>query len=289
MRYESAVVRPELCDVVGPDVRADELGGQQQPGPALDVLPLDRVVRIARPDPIADLEDSEVGPRAAARAGLDLEGRMPVLQLGDQPVHREHLQVPARASVVGRLDEVAVVVPLDEVDAHLADDGVELPEDVSIGIRVRKIEDVLRAPRELGVVVEMTGVVQQPLGVGARDVGVERDHLGLEPQAELHAQVVHARGERHEPLGPHLAVDDPVAQARRVVAAPLEPAVIEHEALDPDLGRALGELQRAAPRRGRSTRPPTCSGPADEGMTDAAPALASTCGCARRGRRGPPG
>ena len=53
-------------------------------------------------------------------------------------------------------------------------------------------------------------------------------------------------GERAEPVGPHDAVDDPVAEARGVVAAALEPAVVEHEALDADLGGAA--------RRARSSR-----------------------------------
>ena len=89
------------------------------------------------------------------------------------------------------------------------------------------------------------------------------------------------------PSGHTVAVDDPVAEARRVVAAALEPAVVEHEALDADLGRALGELQQ--PRRVvvEVDRLPRVEDERAEGTTDAAPARASRCGCARRGRRAP--
>lgn len=75
----------------------------------------------------------------------------------------------------------------------------------------------------------------------ARAIGVEVDHLGLEPQAELHAQAVHMLGERIESIGPHLGVDNPVACALRVVAAQVEPAVVEHEALHAHLRGQIGE------------------------------------------------
>lgn len=48
-------------------------------------------------------------------------------------------------------------------------------------------------------------------------------------------------GERIESIGPHLGVDDPVAQALRVVAAQVEPAVVEHKALHAHLRGQIGE------------------------------------------------
>ena len=48
-------------------------------------------------------------------------------------------------------------------------------------------------------------------------------------------------GERVEAVGPDLGVDDPVAQALRVVAAQVEPAVVEHKALHAHLRDQIGE------------------------------------------------
>ena len=54
------------------------------------------------------------------------------------------------------------------------------------------------------------------------------------------------RGQRAEPVGPDRRVDDPIAEARRVVTAAQEPAVVEHEPLDADRGRAFGERDQLA-------------------------------------------
>ena len=83
-----------------------------------------------------------------------------------------------------------------------------------------------------------------PLRVRAGEVGVGVDHLGLEPQPELHAQLADAVDERVQAVGPDVGGDDPVAEARAVVAAGAEPAVVEHEALHADRGRAVGEVEQ---------------------------------------------
>ncbi len=80
------------------DVAADQLRRQQQLGLALDLLPLQRVVAVAAPDPVGALEDAEVDPGAAGRAGLDLQAGVPAAQLVQQPVDGQRLLVDARAS-----------------------------------------------------------------------------------------------------------------------------------------------------------------------------------------------
>ena len=88
-----------------------------------------------------------------------------------------------------------------------------------------------------------------PVRVGAGDVGVGVDHLRLDPQAELHAA---ARGPLStsgcSPSRPDVGRDVPVAEPGVVVAARAEPAVVEHEPLDADLGRTLGQLESARSR-----------------------------------------
>ena len=54
---------------------------------------------------------------------------------------------------------------------------------------------------------------EDPVGVGAEEVGVGVDHLGLEPEPELHAQAADVVDQRGEALGPDRLVDPPVAEA----------------------------------------------------------------------------
>ena len=84
--------------------------------------------------------------------------------------------------------------------------------------------------------------------MGARHLGVEVDHLRLDPQPELHAAARHVLDQRSEPLGPDGGVDGPVAQPRGVVAAAEEPPVVEDEPLHPDRGGHVGELGQALER-----------------------------------------
>lgn len=77
-----------------------------------------------------------------------------------------------------------------------------------------------------------------PLRVGAREVGVEADHLGCNPEPELHPQFMHARDQRPKPSGQRVAsgVQSPSSRA------PGEPAVITHESFHPDARTCLGEF-----------------------------------------------
>src|SRR5580704_9507285 len=67
---------------------------------------------------------------------------------------------------------------------------------------------------------------EDPVRVGTVEVGIRVDHLGLDPQPELHAEGAHVAGEPVQAAGPHVIVDPPVAQACPVVAAAAEPAVV---------------------------------------------------------------
>ncbi len=146
---------------------------------------------------------------------------------------------PVRA--VAGLDEVAVVVPLDVVDVVLVEEGEHLALDVRVRAGVGEVEHLLVA----GLDGQLFARRGDPLGMLAREVAVEVDHLGLEPQPELHAQLVHAVDEGVQPVGPDLARDDPVAETCTVVAAASEPAVVEDEPLDAEVRgplRQRGEL-----------------------------------------------
>jgi hypothetical protein len=81
--------------------------------------------------------------------------------------------------------------------------------------------------------------------MGAGYVGVEVDHLGFEPQPELHAETGDLVDQGVPPARPDLRRDRPVAETRAVVPPGPEPAVVEDVAFDAELGRSLSQGHEA--------------------------------------------
>ena len=65
----------------------------------------------------------------------------------------------------------------------------------------------------------------------ACQVGVLVDHLGFDPDPELHSELPHAVGQRAEALGPGHRIRRPVAEPGPIVATAAEPSVVEHVSL----------------------------------------------------------
>ena len=218
---------------------AHEFGRDELLGPPVHLLALEGIDVVGGPHPVGVLQDPEVDPGAAGGAGLDLQVREPLLELGHQPVGRQGLGVHPGASVgVGAgLEQVAVVVPLEVGDRVLVQESHHLVAHVRVGLRHTQIEHLLPA----GLDGQAPAGAHDPLGVGAGHIGVGVDHLGLEPQAEFHAEVVDVVDQRGQALRPHLGGDHPVAQSGVVVAAGAEPPVVEHVALHAGGGRPVGQ------------------------------------------------
>ena len=178
------------------DVAADQLGRDQQLGPALDRLALQGVVGVAGPDPVGAVKDPQVDP-APPEAQLSISTPGWRAQLVQQPVGGQGLGVdPGPAGVAG-LDQVAVVVPLEEGDVVLAEQRVQPVADEGVAVGVGQVEHLLVA--RLGsrpARPARTG----PSRVGPEQVGVGVDHLRLDPQPELHAQRTDV-DQRVEPSG----------------------------------------------------------------------------------------
>ena len=81
------------------------------------------------------------------------------------------------------------------------------------------------------------GDADRPVRVSLEQLAALADHLGLDPQAELQAERLDRAGQPVDAVGQLAAVDEPVAERRRVVVALPEPAVVEDEQLDPQLLR----------------------------------------------------
>ena len=163
---------------------------------------------------------------------------MSLAQACHQRVDRMHLGAIAGTAIgQPRGRQVAVVVPLDVADRQLAQQRIDLAEQVVAGLGPRDVEHQLLARGEHRPAVEL----QRPVGVGAEQITVGVDHLGLEPQAELHAELVHVLHQWRQAFGKLGRVDPPVAQTRAVVVAAGEPAVVEHEAFDADGRCGVGQ------------------------------------------------
>ena len=177
---------------------------------------------------------------ATRRARLDLEVRVRLAQLSQQAIERQGLLVHHRATsalAVAGLGEIAVVVPLDVVDPVLVEDREHLALHVLVRSRRGEVQNVLRARLDGQLVARGHDPFRMPPG----EVAVEVDHLGLEPQPELHALRPHVVHERMQAVRPHVGRDDPVAEPGPVGAAVAEPAVVEHESLDADRRGLIGE------------------------------------------------
>ena len=231
---------------------ADQLGRQQHHGGAVDVRTVVGVVAVRGPHALDPFHDPQVDAPAAAAARLDLQIRESLVQGVQEPVEGEGLIVDGRRPVArARLgadrhmpggQDRGVVVPLDVGDVQSLDEGGDGAVQVVPRSRRREVEDPLTP-----VLDRPTGAVgQDPVGMGAGELGVAVDHLRLEPQAQLHAQAAHVLGQRFQAGGPGLGRDPPVAQTRGVVAPGAEPAVVDDEALDADPGGLVGQRREGA-------------------------------------------
>ena len=156
---------------------------------------------------------------------------MRLAQLVEEPVEGQRLPVHGGAARVRHVDQVAVVVPLEEGDVVLVEQRQQLVAHVGVGRGHLEVEHLLVPPLRR----QLAATAQHPLGVGAHQVGVDGDHLGLHPEPEVEAETPHVVDQRVQALGPHVRVDDPVAEPPQVVAAAEHPAVVEHEPLGADL------------------------------------------------------
>jgi hypothetical protein len=117
-----------------------------------------------------------------------------------------------------------------------AQQPVEHVDQVLLHIRAPQVEDQLVA-QQRGLARRK---VDRPVRVRAVEVAVRVDHLRLQPEAEIHAQRVDPLDQRLDAVGEFAGVGPPVAQARVVDVAAVEPAVVHHKEFHAHLRRDLG-------------------------------------------------
>src|SRR5438552_9387910 len=102
-------------------------------------------------------------------------------------------------------------VELEIGEAVLAQPSKELVEKL-LHLRVRGVEDVVRAAEPWVDQRRPIAGLQQPVGVGLGQLRVGGDVKGGEPDAEFETMAVDSGGERVQPRGKEL-IGDPVAPA----------------------------------------------------------------------------
>ncbi len=130
---------------------------------------------------------------------------MGLAEFVEEPVGGEGLFVDGGAAGVAVFEQVAVLVPLEVADVVFTQKGVNAIVDVLPRRRVYEVDDVLLPPFEwqpAAVLVALDGRANNPFGVRTDDVGVEVDHFGFHPEAELHAAGGHGIDQRREAVGP---------------------------------------------------------------------------------------
>ena len=127
---------------------------------------------------------------------LELDAWMRGAQPIEQAVDAERLAMRHPLDHRRRGDEIAVHVPLDVRDVVVAQQRIEVAEQVLARPRVCRG----RAPVGCGRRRRVTIIDERPFGMGAVQVGVRVDHLRLDPDAELHAEPAHVIDQRRQAI-----------------------------------------------------------------------------------------
>ena len=134
--------------------------------------------------------------------------------------------------------QIAVHVPFDIADGMIAQDGINALEQIFGNFGPRDVENILVAERDVINALDL----HRPIGMGAIQIAVGIDHFGFEPDAHFHAEAGDMVNQRLQAIGIHRVGYSPVAESRAVMPPRSEPAIIEHEPLNPKRGGAAGEI-----------------------------------------------
>ena len=175
-----------------------------------------------------------IEPSAAAGAALEHDVGVRLHDAVEHAVEAEHIAVGdftllVRGQRVGpEVRDRPVEVPLHIGDIGAVQDPVDAFDQVVLDFPASDVQhQLVAAPDRVA-----PGDLHSPVGVRAEEVGVLRHHLGLEPDAEFHAEVIDLPHELRQAALDLLLIDEPVAEAGIVVVALSEPAVVHDDHLD---------------------------------------------------------
>ena len=264
-------------------MRADQLRREQQAGPALDLLALQRVDAVAGPHPVGALAASP-GRRARRRRSRTRSPRRDAARAARRAAGRRPASAPCTpgapswpASTRSRLWS-----HLRYADRVLGQQRVEPLEDVRVGLGDGQVEHLLVA-RAPAAAATARGSIQSGCARA-------RSESGLTISGSTHSpNCMPEPGARGRPAGAarratrrRTTYQSP--SARRVVATVPEPAVVEHEPLRTDRGRGVRERGQPAEVVVEVDRLPGVERDRPRRRAGAAAARASRRGTGRRAR-----
>ena len=114
-----------------------------------------------------------------------------------------------------RLVEVAIEVPFQVVDLMLIEHCQQMPQHMVEGFRVGQVDNLLLACFARPV----RHRAEDPFGMRSCSLRIHVDHLGFNPEPELHPLSMHGVHQWMKTVRPHVRRNDPVAQSGGVIAA----------------------------------------------------------------------
>ena len=210
------------------DVRAHHLRREEVAHAALDSVALKGVIVVRRPEAMAALEDFIIDPPAPGGAGFKFNVRETGHQRIQQAVELARLRVRGGASLMPRLHQLAVHIPLHVVHRMLAQQPAHPLQQIIKRFGNVEVQDKLMAASQRGIARQR----QHPVRVRPVQIGVRVNHFRLHPNTEFHPQRFHVINNRRQAVGVLFLIKIPVPKRRPVVVAPFKPAVIDNKALD---------------------------------------------------------
>ena len=133
--------------------------------------------------------------------------------------------------------EIAVHIPFDVLDVCGMQNAGDCFKEIIDDLLAGHVENHLGASDGAGSV--RNG--EDPVGMRFVEFADFGDHFRFEPETELHAESVDFLDELGE-IAEFFCVDKPVAEGGTVIVALAEPAVVENEHFDAELGSGFGDV-----------------------------------------------
>jgi hypothetical protein len=155
-------------------------------------------------------------------------------------VHTHSLAVNPGSAKRDGADQVTVVIPLEVGDVMVAQERVEMAEQIVTHLGATQIEYELVASEHKRV----TLIDERPIRMLAIEIGIRVDHFGFDPDPEVHSQPTDMIDQRSETVRPCVGRHPPITKAPAIVTAAAEPAVVQHEQFDTNAGGGIGQRQQ---------------------------------------------